>query len=91
MWSKDRSGDIYSITVTFFTTSSHCAGQWLDWVMMISGWLKGRLSFTEIYNLPLGTFHYLHTLVLNESRSEQGKKNKQNEMLGDQLEESLTG
>ena len=58
--------------------------------MMISGWLKGRLTYTEITNLPLSTFHYLHTLVLNESRSEQGKKNKQNEMISDELEQTLT-
>ena len=37
-------------------------------------------------NLPMGTFHYLHTLVLNESRSEEGKKNKQNEMIVDEIQ-----
>ena len=58
--------------------------------MMVSGWLKGRMSYTEILNLPLGTFHYLHTLVLNESRSEEGKKNKQKEMISDELEQTLT-
>jgi len=42
----------------------------------------------ELYDMEIGMFHYLHALVLNESRSEEGKKNKAAEELQDQMEGS---
>ena len=56
---------------------------------MVSSWLKGRISFLELQELPLGTFHYLHTLVLNESRSEEGKNNKAAEQMSDEIEQAI--
>lgn len=43
----------------------------------------------DLYNMDLGTFHYLHTLVLNEQRSEEGKKNKENEIVNDEIENTF--
>lgn len=43
----------------------------------------------ELYNMDLGVFHYLHTLVLNESRSKEGKENKTNEMINDEIENAI--
>ena len=40
--------------------------------------------------MPLGMFHYLHTLSLNQSRTEEGKDNKANEQMMDELEDSLS-
>lgn len=51
----------------------------------VSNWLRGRVSFTELYNMDAGMFHYLHTLVINESRSEEGKNKKTNEVMEDEL------
>ena len=58
--------------------------------MMVSSWLRQRVNFTDVYNMDLGIFHYLHVLVLNEQRSEEGKKNKSNEIMSDELENMMT-
>lgn len=41
--------------------------------------------------MPLNIFHYLHCLALNESRSEQGRKNKENEMTEEAMNEAIGG
>lgn len=40
--------------------------------------------------MPLGMFHYLHTLSLNQSRTEEGQKNKANEQMVDEIEDSMS-
>lgn len=40
----------------------------------------------ELYNMEIGMFHYLHTLVLNESRSKEGQDAKAGEAIQDELE-----
>ena len=40
----------------------------------------------ELYDMDIGIFHYLHALVLNESRSEAGKEAKAGETLQDEME-----
>lgn len=57
---------------------------------MIATWLKGRVSFTELMNMGIGTFHYLHTLVLNESRDKNASENKANEQAMDEIENAIT-
>lgn len=39
--------------------------------------------------MPLGMFHYLHSLSLNESRNKDGKENKAAEYVSDELEELM--
>ena len=53
-------------------------------------WLKGRVTWTELYNMEIGPFHYLHCLVINQVKSEEGKKAKQDEMMSDAMEDALT-
>lgn len=43
----------------------------------------------EAYELPVGVFHYLHTMVLNQSRSEEGKEEKVAEQFSDELEQTM--
>lgn len=45
----------------------------------------------ELYTMPLRIFHYLHCLCINESTSEEGKKNKQAEIENDMIEEAIGG
>lgn len=40
--------------------------------------------------MPIGNFHYLHCMVLNEAMSEEGRLKKQKEMAGDAMEETFT-
>lgn len=44
----------------------------------------------ELYNMDLGVFHYLHTLVINESKSQEATKNKQAEYVYDEIEDAVT-
>lgn len=45
----------------------------------------------ELYNMPLNIFHFLHCVCLNEQRSEEGRKNKENELENDVIEEAIGG
>lgn len=40
----------------------------------------------ELYNLPIGVFHYLDCMVLNEMKSEEAKERKGKEMAADAIE-----
>lgn len=40
--------------------------------------------------MDIGTFHYLHTLVLNESRDKNASENKANEQAMDEIENAIT-
>lgn len=40
----------------------------------------------ELFNLPIGIFHYLDCMVLNEMKSEQARKQKEAELAADEIE-----
>ena len=90
MWNEAAGKRCECCRAPFYTASSHIPGKWIDYVTQVSMWLKGRVTWTELYNMEIGPFHYLHCMVLNQMRSEEGKKAKQEEMMSDAMEDALT-
>lgn len=43
----------------------------------------------ELYNLPIGVFHYLDCMVLNEMKSEEARQRKEKEMVSDAIEDEV--
>lgn len=43
----------------------------------------------ELMDMPIGVFHYLHALSLNQSRTEQGRENNENEQVMDEIENQV--
>lgn len=43
----------------------------------------------DLYNMPIGVFHYLDCKVLREMKDEYARQRKENEIANDHLEESM--
>lgn len=43
----------------------------------------------ELYNLPIGVFHYLDCIVISEMKDEKARKAKEKELANDEIEASL--
>ena len=56
---------------------------------MLGDFYRGRLSFNEIKYLPAGEFRLYWLAALEKMKSEQGKKQKQSEVLEDEITDGM--
>lgn len=54
-------------------------------VKTICGYYRGRISFLEAMNLPIGDLNALYSLAIEESQTDEGKKKASGEILEDEL------
>ena len=54
-------------------------------MMSISTYYRGRLSFTELINLPIGDIHTIEYIIFTHRND--NKENKEAEALEDQFED----
>lgn len=56
---------------------------------MLGDFYRGRLSYNEIKNLPAGDFKLYWIAALEKMKSEEGKKQKQSEVLEDGMTDAM--
>ena len=58
-------------------------------IQSICSYFKGRTTFVEMMNMPLSYINFLYKLALDEWKTEQGRKNKEAEMMESELEDMV--
>lgn len=53
---------------------------------MVARYYRGRMTIDYLLKAPLGILHYFYYMAVIESQSDEGKKQKQNEVLEDAFE-----
>ena len=56
---------------------------------MLGDFYRGRLSYNELKNLPAGDFKLDWIAALEKMKSEEGKKQKQSEILEDGMTDAM--
>ena len=73
----------------FYTSSVGSYQDFIDRVIALGNFYRGRLTFNEIKNLPAGEFKMYWKAALDQQKSKDGKEQKQMEILEDEMTDGV--
>ena len=69
----------------FYTSSVGSYQEFINRVIALGNFYRGRLSFNEVKNLPAGEFKLYWKAAIDAQNSKEGQEQKQAEILEDEM------